>query len=65
MTHLTPAAPPMPLLAHVLKVLRMATLERLILRGGRAPAMEDGILLESHLVRTPPELFAAPKAPLI
>jgi hypothetical protein len=53
------------LLGHLLRILGTATRERMILPDVEGKEMQEHILLESHLVRTPPLLFAAPTAPLL
>lgn len=53
------------LVGDLLRILRSATLERMILPDVEGTEIEEHILLESHLVGTPPLLFAAPKPPLL
>ncbi|NNU81762.1 hypothetical protein HMH01_15075 [Halovulum dunhuangense] len=53
------------LLGHLLSILRTATLERMILPDIEGTDIEEQILLESDLVRTPPLLCAAPKPPFL
>ena len=65
MTHSVPLPVRPSLLGHLLSVLRTATLERMILPDVEGREMEEHILLESHLVRTPPLLFAAQQPPLL
>lgn len=65
MTHSVPVPVRQSLLGHLLSVLRTATLERMILPDVKVREMEEHILLESHLVRTPPFLFAAQQPPLL
>ncbi|WP_435258272.1 hypothetical protein ACSBLW_00345 [Thioclava sp. FR2] len=65
MTHLTSPPAQRSLIGHLLQILRSATLERLALPDVEGKEMDEHILLESYLVRTPPELFAAPKAPFL
>ncbi len=51
------------LLGHFLQMLRSATLERTVLPDLDGEEIDECILLESHLVRLPPALFAAQKPP--
>jgi hypothetical protein len=53
------------LLGHFLQLMRNATLERMVLPNVDGQEIDEWILLESHLVRTPTTLFAAQKAPLL
>ncbi|KAF0116129.1 MAG: hypothetical protein FD150_614 [Rhodobacteraceae bacterium] len=53
------------LLGRILQVLRSATLERMVLPDIEGAEIDERILLESHLVRTPPSLFAAQKSPFL
>lgn len=64
---MTPAittAHPESLLGHILHILRKATLERMVLRDANTSDLDQRVLLDSHLVRTPSQLFAAPRPPL-
>lgn len=65
MTYLTSPSAQRSLIGQLLQILRSATLERLAMPDVDGKDIEEHILLESYLVRTPPELFAAPKAPLL
>ena len=65
MTHAFYAASPPSVLAHFLRLLRTATLERMVQADLNGTEIDERILLESYLVRTPPMLFAAPKQPLL
>lgn len=65
MTHAVPVPVRPTLLGHLLSVLRTATLERMTLPDVEGTEMEEHILLESHLVRTPPLLFASQKPPFV
>lgn len=65
MTHAAPASVRDSLLGHLLRLLGTATRERMILPDVDGKEMEEHILLESHLVRTPPLLLAAPTPPLL
>jgi len=53
------------LLGQFLQLMRNATLERMVLSDVDGQEIDEWILLESHLVRTPPTLFAAQKAPFL
>jgi hypothetical protein len=53
------------LLGQFLQVLRSATLERMVLPDAEGVEIDERILLESHLVRTPPMLFATQKSPFL
>jgi hypothetical protein len=65
MTHAVTARPPGSLLGHLLDVLRTATLERMVLPDVEGKEIDERILLESHLVRTPEQLFASQKPPFL
>jgi hypothetical protein len=52
-------------MGHLLQILRSATLERMVSPEAERKEIDDHILLESHLVRTPPLLFAAPQPPFL
>lgn len=65
MTHVSTVDDQASLLAHLLRVLRTATLQRLILPEVEGKEIDERILLESHLVRTPPLPLAAPRLPLV
>ena len=57
-------AQPASLLGQFLKLLRTATAERMVLPDLDGTEIDECILLESHLVRTPAPLFAEQKSAL-
>jgi hypothetical protein len=65
MIHVAPSAAPASLLGPLLRLLRTATLERMVTPDIEGRELDESILLESHLVRTPPLLVAAPRPPLL
>lgn len=65
MTHAAHAQDHGSLLGHFLRLLRNATLERTVLPDVDGMEIDERILLESHLVRTPPMPFAAQKFPFL
>lgn len=65
MTDFISAPQRLSLLGHLFRVLRTATLERMVLPEGEGKEIDERILLDSHLVRTPPTLFAAQKPPML
>lgn len=64
MTPASIASSPESLLGHFLQILRKATLERMVLREVNTSDMDQRVLLDSHLVRTPSQLFAASRPSL-
>ena len=65
MTHATSAAIRPSLIGQLLHILRVATLERMVLPDIEGKEIDEHILLESHLARTPPLVFSAPKPPFL
>lgn len=65
MTHALPVPVRSSLIGHLLNVLRTAVAERMTLPDVEGREMEEHILLESHLVRTPPLQFAAQQTPFL
>ncbi len=55
---------PTSLIGTFLKILRTATLERMVLPDLEGIEIDEQILLKSHLAKTPPQRFDAPKRPL-
>ena len=55
---------PTSLIGHFLKILRTATLERMVLPDLEGIEIDEQILLKSHLAQTPPLMFDGPKRPL-
>ena len=55
---------PTSLIGTFLKILRTATLERMVLPDLEGIEIDEQILLKSHLAQTPPLMFDAPKRPL-
>lgn len=53
------------LLGQFLQLLRSATQERMVLPDLDGKEIDECILLESHLVRTPPTSLASQRAPLL
>lgn len=53
------------LLGLLVQILRTATLERMILQDADTSETDQRILLDSHLVRTSPQMFAHPRAPFL
>lgn len=53
------------LLGQFLQLLRSATQERMVVPYLDGREIDERVLLESHLVRTPPASFASQKAPFL
>ena len=53
------------LLGQILQLLRNATQERMAPPDVEGKEIDECVLLESHLVRTPPAAFASQKAPFL
>ena len=60
MTHASPHVRP-SLMGNLLQILRTATQERMVFPDVEEKEIDEHILLESHLLRTPPLLFATPQ----
>lgn len=65
MTHASDADDQRSLLAQLHRLLRTATLQRMVLADPEGREVDERVLLDSHLARTPPKLFASQKAPFL